>query len=129
MRNQRYPRILAVAVLGAAGACASAPRPAALTPSEPAVVIFENQSPYQAAVYAIARGGARVRVGTVQSGRTDTLTLRSSVAGAGGVTLVARLLAVSRVPSTGLITLLPGDRILVTLPSQANILSVLPAGS
>ena len=82
----------------------------------------------RAAVYAIPRGGTQLRIGTVQPGRTDTLTVRSgSVPPGTSVTLVARLLASRQVPTSGPLTLQPGDRIGVTLPPEANILNVLPA--
>jgi hypothetical protein len=94
----------------------------------PRVVIFENQSLAQAAVYAVTQSGSDVRVGTVQPGRTDTLTLRPTLlSGAGTFSLVARLLAMSRTPSTGPLSLGPGEWIRVTLPPDARTLSVLPA--
>ena len=127
--RRRLP-LVAVALAAAASACACrpAPRSAEVRPNTPAVVVFTNQSLYEAAVYAIGDGGLAVRIGTVSSGRTDTLALRSAVSGSGSVTIVARLLARRGTPSTGALTLWPGDRIAVTLPATANILSVLPAG-
>jgi hypothetical protein len=81
-----------------------------------------------AAVYAASRSGAELRIGTVQPGRTDTLTVGGSVlGGSGSMTIVARPLAMSRTPSTGPLTLGRGDRIAVALPPDARILSVLPA--
>jgi hypothetical protein len=115
---------LGVAVLGA---CGSARRSGPAGSASPPLVIFENQSLSEAAVFVVPRGGSRVRIGTVQPGRTDTLRVQTSaLGGSGSVTIIARLLTLSRTPSTGPISLLPGDRIAVTLPSDARILSVLP---
>jgi len=93
----------------------------------PPMVIFENQSLEQAALYAVSQGGLELRIGTVPPGRTDTLTLRNTSLGSGTVTLVARLLAASRTPSTGPLSIRPGEWIRVTLPPDARILNVLPA--
>ena len=130
MRSPRtHLALVAASLVGAASACRPAQRPGETRPNAPAVVIFENQSLYQAAVYAITSGGLGVRVGTVQPGHTDTLALRGGLVDTGGgVTIVARLLARRGTPSTGTLLLRPGDRIAVTLPSTANILTVLPAG-
>ena len=69
-----------------------------------------------------------LRVGTVQPGRTERLLLRSAALGAGGsVTIIARVSMLNRAPSTGAVTLLPGDRVDVTLTSQANMLSIVPS--
>jgi hypothetical protein len=120
----------ALAWLGLAcvGACSPLRRQRAPLSDASPVVIFENQSLEQAAVYAVARGGPGVRIGTVQAGRTDTLAVGAGALDASGsVTIVARLLARSRTPNTGPLTLQPGDRILVRLPPDARLLSVLPA--
>jgi hypothetical protein len=94
----------------------------------PAQVIFENQSLDQADVYAVVNAGQSRRIGTVFAGRTDTLDVPMTVITAGGtVSIVARLLAQSFAPRTGPITLAAGDRIHVTLPSNAQSLAVVPA--
>ena len=93
-----------------------------------AVVIFDNQSFAQADVYAVrAGGGGSFRIGTVFPGRRETLRLPSSALGGGTVTIVARLLASSRVPSSGPLSLAPGDSLEITLPPDARVLTVLPA--
>jgi hypothetical protein len=96
---------------------------------EPAAqVIFANESLDQADVYAVLNGGQSQRIGTVFAGRTETLDIPRNIIAAGGtVSIVARLLAHTYAPSTGPLTLNPGDRIRVTLPSNGRSLSVLPA--
>ncbi|WP_148306174.1 hypothetical protein [Gemmatirosa kalamazoonensis] len=91
-------------------------------------MIFTNQSLDQADVYAVSSSGAQTRIGTVMPGRTDTLHVRQgAVGGDNQANIVARILARSRTPSSGLVTLSPGDRVQVTLSSDERILSVLPA--
>lgn len=93
-----------------------------------AQVIFVNQSLDQADVYAVLNAGQSQRIGTVFAGRTDTLDVPANIVTAGGtVNIVARLLAHSYAPRTGPLTLNAGDRIRVTLPSNGQSLSVLPA--
>jgi hypothetical protein len=94
----------------------------------PAQVIFANESLDQADVYAVLNGGQSQRIGTVFAGRTETLDIPRNITSAGGtVSIVARLLAHTYTPSTGPLTLNPGDRVRVTLPSNARSLSVVPA--
>jgi hypothetical protein len=122
-----YPRLAVAALACAASACNPMSRRGRAAADQPAVVVFENQSLYEAGVYAVPRGGTAVRIGTVPPGRTDTLTLRGASLPAGGsVALVARLLADPRTPTTGPLSIQAGEHIAVTLPSQANILTVLP---
>ena len=91
-------------------------------------IIFENQSLDQADVYAVGTAGDPIRIGTVFGGRTDTLTVDlNSLSGDGSVNIAARILATSRRPSTGRVTLRPGDYLRVTLPTQETMLSALPA--
>ncbi len=121
------PTVAAAAVALALVACGG--RRTAPTPEVPAFVVFENQTLFEATVFATARGGVPRRVGIVAPNRTQTLALRGDVlaaGGAGGVTISARLLADRRMPTTGPITVRPGDRFRVTLPTAANILSVVP---
>lgn len=120
------PSIAAAAVALALVACGG--RRAAMEPAAPAFLVFENQTLFEATVFATARGGVPRRVGIVAPNRTETLALRGDVlaAGAGGVTITARLLADRRTPTTGPLTVRPGDRLRVTLPTAANILSVVP---
>ena len=117
-------RLVPVLALCVAGACGPLHRGG----PEPAYVIFTNQSLDQADVYAVSSSGAQTRIGTVMPGRTDTLRVRQgAVGGDNQANIVARILARSRTPSSGLVTLSPGDRVQVTLSSDERILSVLPA--
>ena len=96
--------------------------------SGPAAVIFSNQSLDQADVYAVVQGQSAVRIGTVMAGRTDTLTVPSDVTAPGAqVNIVARILARSIAPSTGAVSIYPGQSYTVTLSSDEKILSFLPA--
>jgi hypothetical protein len=125
MSNVRRPSAVGlVLLLSAAAACGPKHRGPALPPAE---VIFSNQALDQADVYAVSSSGGRMRIGTVMAGRTDTLRVPSSVTGGSGtVTIIARILARSITPSTGQVTLLPGNKLAVTLPPDERMLTVLP---
>lgn len=126
MRN--IHRLVALTLAGGVAACMPGARRQTTSATGPAAIIFTNQSLQQANVYAVPRSGARVRIGTVPAGRTDTLTVDGAAIPPGGaVAIVADLLAVGTSPWTGPLTLFPGDRITVTLPPSANMLTVLPA--
>ena len=125
-------RLLLVATVasaaGAVGACRSGTAARASTPaSAPTVLLFSNQSQYEAGVYIVAQSGPRRRIGTVMPGRTDSLVIRpGTVPIASTVAIVARLLAANATPSSGPLALRQGDRLSVTLPPAANTLNVLP---
>ncbi len=132
MRTRSHYVTTALAWFGLAGvgACGASSRQRAFLSDGRPVVIFENQFDGQATVYSVSPGGEGVRIGTVQAGRTDTLAVHvGALDASGSVTIVARLLAKSSSPSSGPLTLLPGDRILVRLPPDARLLSVVPAKS
>lgn len=96
---------------------------------EPAI-LFHNDSTDQADVYAIGTGGDPIRIGTVFAGRTETLTVPSSIiGGANRVNVIARIFASGRVVSTGPFTITPGETMDVRLTSDEKMLSVLPAAS
>lgn len=96
---------------------------------EPATIYFTNESLDQASVYAVAQSGDYRRIGTVMAGRTDTLTVPASMlVSASALNIYVRLLASSRRPETGPVTILPGEAYLVRLPSDERLLSFLPAG-
>ena len=119
----------AVAALAVVLAVACGGRRGGMAPAESAIVVFENQSLFEATVFATARGGVPRRVGIVAPNRTETLAIRGDVlaaGGAGGLTISVRLLADRRTPTTGPLTVHPGDRFRVTLPTAANLLSVVP---
>ena len=93
-----------------------------------AQVVFVNQSLDQADVYVVTDAGTSQRIGTVFAGRTATLDVPANIIARGGtVSIAARLLARSMAPRTGPITLSAGERLQVTLPSNAATLTVLPA--
>ena len=95
---------------------------------EPATIYFVNESLDQADVFIISQSGDARRIGTVMSGRTDTLSVPASILAAGGsLNVYARLLASPRRPETGPVTMLPGEAYLVRLPSDERLLAFLPA--
>lgn len=116
--------LLALSALSAAcGGARRAPAPA----GTPAEVVFTNNSLNQAEVFAVTRSGARARIGTVFAGRTETLRIPAGSLGADHTaSIVARIRATGRAPSTGLITVAPGERVQVTLPNDERMLVTLP---
>lgn len=94
--------------------------------SEPTTIEFRNESLAQADVFVASSGSGARRIGTVFAGRTETLTIPREIAIRGSVTIVARLLARSRVPSTGALAISPGTHLLVRLPLDERMLYVLP---
>lgn len=96
-------------------------------PPEP-VVVFKNDSPDQADIYALGSGGEPMRIGTVFGSRSDTLHVPlSAIGGADRVNIIARIFPTSRVVSSGPFTVTPGDTMTVTLGPDEKLLSVLPA--
>ena len=96
-------------------------------PPDP-VVVFRNDSPDQADVYAVGSGGEPTRIGTVFAGRSDTLRVPLSViGGADRVNIIARIFPTSRVVLSGPFTVTPGETMTVTLGPDEKLLSVLPA--
>src|SRR5919202_2305682 len=93
----------------------------------PAVIHFTNESLDQATVYALAPGSAALRLGTVMAGRTESLVVPADWANRGSLNIVARLLARSIVPQTGLVAINPGEEYEVTLPLDGRLLSFLPS--
>lgn len=126
MRIQIRRAVVAVAAASALAGCGPFHRG-----NEPqSVIVFRNQSPDQADVYAIGSGGDPIRIGTVFAGRTETLRVPTSVTGGSSrVNIVARIFASGRLVVTGPFTLMPGDSMDVTLTSDEKILSVLPSRS
>ena len=121
--SRRLISLSVMSLMCAAAACGPMRRGPA-----PARIIFSNESLDQADVYAVASSGAQMRIGTVMPGRRETLRVPSgALGGDNSANIVARILARSRTPSTGPVTLNPGDRVQVTLSSVERILSVLPA--
>jgi hypothetical protein len=91
-------------------------------------ILFHNQSIDQADVYAMGPGGDPVRIGTVLGEKTNRLKVPLSIAGASDrVNIIARVFPSSRVVASGPFTLNPGGVMDVTMPSEENMLAVLPA--
>lgn len=95
--------------------------------AEPTTLEFKNESLAQADVYVASSSSGARRIGTVFSGRTETLTVPREIAIHGTITVVARLLARSRAPSSGSIAISPGTRLSVRLPLDERALYILPA--
>jgi hypothetical protein len=95
--------------------------------NEPTTIEFKNESLAQADVFVTSTSSGARRIGTVFSGRTETLTIPREIANHGAVNIVARLLARSRAPSTGSIAITPGTHLSVRLPLDEKALYVLPA--
>lgn len=120
-------RLALFAALASAVACARRGTPEDAIKAPAPVIYFDNQSLYQANVYAITSGGSQQRIGTVQSGRREALRLSPSALGGDRyVTIAARLLARGRTPTSGRFGLQPGDTVEVVLTSDALTLTVLP---
>lgn len=94
--------------------------------NDPAILVFRNEALEQAAVYAVSGNRNAQRIGTVMSGRTDTLTVPADMTLGGSVVIFARLLARSMQPSTGSVSILPGEWYQVTLPPDARLLAIVP---
>ena len=125
----RTGRILTLlAVLALAGCHRNRPVSADDDPSnEPTTIEFRNESLAQADVFVAASGSGARRIGTVFGGRTETLTVPREIAIRGSITVVARLLARSRAPTTGSLAISPGAHLSVRLPLDERTLYVLPA--
>ena len=95
--------------------------------AEPTTLEFKNESLAQADVYVAASGSGARRIGTVFAGRTETLVVPRDLAVRGTITVIARLLARSRTPSTGSFAIGPGDKLSIRLPMDERSLYVLPA--
>ncbi|HEY7237268.1 MAG TPA: hypothetical protein VH539_24140 [Gemmatimonadaceae bacterium] len=125
MRSDMRRAIVFIAASFSLMGCASFRKPGPLEPD--AVVVFRNDSPDQADVYAIGSGGDPMRIGTVFAGRTETLRVPATITGGGyRVNVLARLFPGGRVIASGAFSLGPGDSMTVRLTADEKILSVLP---
>jgi hypothetical protein len=115
---------IALAVTLGGAACTRTARPA---DAGPPLLTFNNESLDVVAVYALRPGGDAARLATVSPGRTETLRLPAGLATTGTITIVAVPLAGNRAASTGPISVGPGTRLAITMPTAQNILTVLPA--
>jgi hypothetical protein len=90
-------------------------------------ILFRNQSIDQADVYAVGPGGDPVRIGTVFGQKSDRLKVPFAIAGASDrVNIIVRVFPSSRIVASGPFTLIPGGIMDVTLPTEENMLAVLP---
>lgn len=125
--GRRLRRLAPVLGVAAAAACGAFHRGAAPS-SEPAVIVFANQSLDQADVFAVVQGANAVRLGTVMAGRTESLLVPADLSSRGAsINIVARLLARNIAPATGAVSIYGGERYEVTLGADERILSFLPA--
>ena len=93
MRNSRVRIRMAIAsLLVVVGACGLMKRGTGQQ-LPPAVLYFTNETLDQADVYAITSGTQSTRIGTVMSGRTDTLRVPNSILGRGDINVVVHLVA------------------------------------
>lgn len=95
--------------------------------AERAIVIFTNQSLDQADVFAVVPGNTPLRMGTVMAGRSDTLLVPVQAVNQGNFNIIARLLGRNYMPSTGPVTIRPGDALDVRLGLNDKFLSAVPA--
>lgn len=121
----RSPLLVASVLFCVLAACATSgakgPAP------ERATIEFQNESLEPADVYALQGGGSSTRLGTVMPGRTDTIAVPLSImVRATNVSIIARLRRASRVVSSGLVVLHPGETLVLRLPIDARMLLVLP---
>jgi hypothetical protein len=93
------------------------------------VLEFNNESLAQADVFVRAVGSDTRRIGTVMAGRKEDLVVPREIAIRGSITVFARLLARSGVPSSGPVAVAPGSRLNVRLPLDERALYVLPGES
>jgi hypothetical protein len=124
----RTRRALALLAAAALSAChRNRPVTAEDASDEATTIEFRNESLAQADVFVAASGSGARRIGTVFAGRTETLTIPREIAIRGSITVVARLLARSRAPTTGSLAISPGTHLSVRLPLDERMLYVLPA--
>ena len=119
-------RSLALAVVVLCAACSRNRPETEESLAEPVQIVFDNQSLDQADLFAVMSGGGEARrLGTVMSGRTETLRMGADLAVRGGVSLVARRLNGGSL-STGIVAVHPGDTLHIQLPLNPRLLLVLP---
>lgn len=108
--------------LGGTG-CSRMARPADATPP---LLTFSNESLDQVTVYGLRPGGDASRLASVPAGRTVMLDLPAHLSTTGSIVIVAVPLAGNRAASSGQISVGPGTRLTITMPTNQNILTVLP---
>jgi len=129
-RTARRLRGLVLPVaLTALSACSRNQPATDVASGDPTVLEFNNESLEQADVFVRAQGSDTRRIGTVLAGRREELVVPREIAIRGSITVFARLLAKSGVPSSGPVAVAPGSRISVRLPIDERTLIVLPGQS
>ena len=124
---RRLRRLVLPAMLVVLPACSRNQANTDVGSGDPTVVEFNNESLAQADVFVTAQGSGSRRIGTVQAGRKEELVIPRDIANRGSITVFARLLARTRVPSSGPFAVAPGAHITVRLPVDERTLVVLPA--
>jgi hypothetical protein len=100
-----------------------------IDPNEGATLVFTNESLAQAELFVVTQGGGARKLATVMAGRTEEVRVPPDIVRRGGLNLVTRLFGRSGTPSSGSLTLRPGDRLTVRLPIDGRSLFVVPATS
>jgi hypothetical protein len=126
---RRLRQLILPAALMVLPACSRNQANTDVTSSDATVVEFNNESLAQADVFVRAQGADTRRIGTVMAGRKEDLVVPREIVNAGSITVFARLLARSGVPSTGPVAVAPGTHLSVRLPVDERTLVVLPAQS
>ena len=126
---RRLRQLILPAMLVVLPACSRNQANTDINSGDATVVEFNNESLAQADVFVRAQGADTRRIGTVMAGRKEDLVVPREIVNAGSITVFARLLARSRVPSTGPVAVAPGTHLSVRLPVDEKTLVVLPAQS
>jgi len=127
--TRRLRRLALPTALIALSACSRNQPATDVASGDPTVVEFNNESLAQADVFVRASASSTRRIGTVLAGRKEDLVVPREIANTGSITVFARLLARTRVPSTGPVAVSPGTHISVRLPIDERTLVVLPGQS
>jgi hypothetical protein len=126
---RRLRQLILPAMLVVLPACSRNKANTDIASGDATVVEFNNESLAQADVFVRAQGADTRRIGTVMAGRKEDLVVPREIVNAGSITVYARLLARSGVPSTGPVAVAPGTHLSVRLPVDERTLVVLPGQS
>jgi hypothetical protein len=126
---RRLRRLVLPTLLVVLPACSRNQANTDVASGEATVVEFNNESLAQADVFVRAQGSDSRRIGTVLAGRKEDLVVPREIAIRGSITVFARLLARSGVPSSGPVAVAPGAHLSVRLPVDERTLIVLPGQS
>jgi len=126
---RRLRQLILPAMLVVLPACSRNKANTDVASGDATVVEFNNESLAQADVFVRAQGADTRRIGTVMAGRKEDLVVPREIVNAGSITVFARLLARSGVPSTGPVAVAPGAHLSVRLPVDERTLVVLPGQS